>query len=328
MRKIEWEDNLDISLEVRDLIEKLLTQDVEQRLGSKGATDVKSALWFKDVDWENLLNQKVQFLPVVKNIEDTDYFDSRGVQKIEKLSDSDEENGENQDTKAEPISENASSDFGEAVYKNLPLLEKANRKMMNIINSEFPNGDEWLQKRRESLPNHPVKLSTSSNFSKNSIPRNHSNLQGITEKRNGNSNESISLQMVNSNSISENNIHKISPQSSKNFNSDNNLSGSYFDLNKGFVSGVDKSKNIKNSKGDLSLDSIDDSLHMNSFAAPLKTSFEVLISNSDKECAKYLESLLTPINYRCNLMNSDKILQAAMEDFKYDLIFLDDAGND
>ena len=42
-------------------------------------------------------------------------------------------------------------DFGESVYKNLPLLEKANQKILSKIRAEFPSTDEW-KRRRDSLP--------------------------------------------------------------------------------------------------------------------------------------------------------------------------------
>ena len=46
--------------ESRDFINKLLIRKEEQRLGSKGAQNVKDHPWFKDIIWEDLLNQKFE----------------------------------------------------------------------------------------------------------------------------------------------------------------------------------------------------------------------------------------------------------------------------
>ncbi|KAJ3303460.1 hypothetical protein HDV03_003828 [Kappamyces sp. JEL0829] len=154
MRRIDWlEGDVEISSEARQLMERLMTADVDKRLGTRGAAEVKDMPWFSGTDWIHLHDQKVYFIPTVKNIEDTDYFDSRGVQKPANLSDSDENSNASVDISKENIaSPDKTVDFGEAVYKNLPLLEKANQKIMNKINQEFPDGEQWLQRRRDSLP--------------------------------------------------------------------------------------------------------------------------------------------------------------------------------
>ncbi|KAJ3317685.1 hypothetical protein HDV06_001311 [Boothiomyces sp. JEL0866] len=154
LRKIDWmEDDIEVSNDARQLMERLMCTDVESRLGSRGATEVKQMPWFAGTPWDNLTSQKVFFMPSVKNIEDTDYFDSRGVQKGN-LSDSDEnnKNGNYSDDNVREELPTTGPDFGEAVYKNLPLLEKANQQIMTKINQDFPEGEQWLQKRRDSLP--------------------------------------------------------------------------------------------------------------------------------------------------------------------------------
>ena len=45
------------SEEVKNLIYNLLKKDPEQRLGTKNEDDIKNLPWFKDIDWENLLNK-------------------------------------------------------------------------------------------------------------------------------------------------------------------------------------------------------------------------------------------------------------------------------
>ena len=55
----DWSD------ESRDIINSLLQRKEHIRLGHKGAQSVKDHPWFKDIDWEMLLQQKVSppFVP-------------------------------------------------------------------------------------------------------------------------------------------------------------------------------------------------------------------------------------------------------------------------
>ncbi|GAA5925415.1 hypothetical protein JCM10213_008785 [Rhodosporidiobolus nylandii] len=79
-RRFEWhEDEIDISPEAHDFMDKLLCSDSSRRLGSKGAAEVKAHPFLADVDWDNLLTQPVDFVPKVADPESTDYFDPRGA---------------------------------------------------------------------------------------------------------------------------------------------------------------------------------------------------------------------------------------------------------
>lgn len=53
------------SEEARDIINQLLQRKEEQRLGHKGPQSIKDHPWFKDINWIDLLAQKVEapFLP-------------------------------------------------------------------------------------------------------------------------------------------------------------------------------------------------------------------------------------------------------------------------
>ncbi|OMJ25022.1 Serine/threonine-protein kinase ppk18 [Smittium culicis] len=68
-----------ISHEAQDFITRLLERDPEKRLGTKGSEEVKSHPFFNGVDWNNLTSMQPAFVPSVENIEDTEYFDSRGA---------------------------------------------------------------------------------------------------------------------------------------------------------------------------------------------------------------------------------------------------------
>ena len=49
-----------MSDELKDVITKLLTKDVEQRLGSKSdADEIVNHPWFSDMDWDGLMNKTI-----------------------------------------------------------------------------------------------------------------------------------------------------------------------------------------------------------------------------------------------------------------------------
>ncbi len=134
--RISWSEDIQISHEARDLIVALLDVNSSTRIGSQGAQQVKSHVWFNGLDWSNLLSLPVMFHPNA-TAEDTIYFDSRGVGKM----------------KSETNDFVDSVDFGKSVYKNLNILNKQNQEIVGQINKEMQSqGDEWLKKRRDSIP--------------------------------------------------------------------------------------------------------------------------------------------------------------------------------
>jgi len=64
----------DVGAEAKDLIEKLLTTEPNDRLGANGAGEVKKHPFFNGLDWDNLLGTKLMFQPEVDNELDTGYF--------------------------------------------------------------------------------------------------------------------------------------------------------------------------------------------------------------------------------------------------------------
>ncbi|XP_078155427.1 protein kinase superfamily protein [Carex rostrata] len=77
-RKIPWPRvPEEMSTEAADLIDKLLTEDPHQRLGAKGASEVKQHIFFKDINWDTLARQKAAFVPSSDGAFDTSYFTSR-----------------------------------------------------------------------------------------------------------------------------------------------------------------------------------------------------------------------------------------------------------
>ncbi|SGY33607.1 BQ5605_C002g01515 [Microbotryum silenes-dioicae] len=78
--RIEWhEDLVEYSPEARDFMERLLSTDPSCRLGRGGAAEVKAHPWLEGIDWANLLQGEVKFVPNVTDPENTDYFDPRGA---------------------------------------------------------------------------------------------------------------------------------------------------------------------------------------------------------------------------------------------------------
>nr|VDD59972.1 unnamed protein product [Brassica oleracea] len=76
-RRIPWPSDPEMSYEARDLIDRLLTKDPHQRLGARGAAEVKQHIFFKDINWDTLPKQKAPFVPETEDALDTSYFQSR-----------------------------------------------------------------------------------------------------------------------------------------------------------------------------------------------------------------------------------------------------------
>ncbi|KAM1026602.1 hypothetical protein ACFX2I_039445 [Malus domestica] len=76
-RNIPWPGVGEMSPEARDLIDQLLTEDPNQRLGARGASEVKQHPFFKDINWDTLARQKAAFVPSSESALDTSYFTSR-----------------------------------------------------------------------------------------------------------------------------------------------------------------------------------------------------------------------------------------------------------
>ncbi|KJE90572.1 serine/threonine protein kinase 15 [Capsaspora owczarzaki ATCC 30864] len=71
-RRIEWPSEL--SPEALDLVDKLLLVNVDNRLGSNGAAEIKAHPFFHGIDWNNLAKAEASFIPLVRDAEDTNNF--------------------------------------------------------------------------------------------------------------------------------------------------------------------------------------------------------------------------------------------------------------
>ncbi len=65
-----------LSKNAKHLLERLLCKKAEDRLGSRGAEEIKSHPWYAEVDWQALLEKKVKapFVPVIKSDSDVQWI--------------------------------------------------------------------------------------------------------------------------------------------------------------------------------------------------------------------------------------------------------------
>jgi serine/threonine-protein kinase RIM15 len=160
-RNIDWhEGEIDVSVDARDLMERLMNSDHLTRLGSDGAWAVKGHGWFQGINWETILTEEAFFIPRLKGSEDTDYFDPRGLDEVFPVEEPEIVGGFI--SPASRTSEGNTSDFGDFVYKNLPLLERANNDVVRTLSFGSEDG------RRSSISGSPK--SKSGRLSKISSP--------------------------------------------------------------------------------------------------------------------------------------------------------------
>nr|GEV29293.1 serine/threonine-protein kinase tricorner-like [Tanacetum cinerariifolium] len=113
---LKFPEEAKLSPEAKDLICKLLC-NVEKRLGTKGAYEIKAHPWFKGTEWDKLYQIKAAFIPEVN-----DELDTQNFEKFEE--------GDNQipsSTKAGPWRKMLSSkdvNFMGYTYKNFEIVNE------------------------------------------------------------------------------------------------------------------------------------------------------------------------------------------------------------
>lgn len=164
-RKIDWEEeSIDISPAARDLMEKLMCTDRSQRLGSKGAAEVKAHPFFEGVDWDSIVANDGPFVPQVSDPESTDYFDLRGAIHQDFVHEYNSpapsvtafakaiENQRLMEPNRPPSkfklargrfernhTDQPTDEFGSFSYKNLPVLKQANDEVIRKLRGEQMN---------------------------------------------------------------------------------------------------------------------------------------------------------------------------------------------
>ncbi|KAI5957013.1 RIM15 [Candida theae] len=167
--EIDWpdlppeEDLKFCSSEAKNLIERLLELNPEDRLGSQGAEEIMSHPFFGEINWNSLFDEPAPFVPNVDNPESTDYFDLRGASlaQLPKDESSSDDDKEDEDTAKKGGSINSlnlpststtastsakkerrasklgdAGEFGSFHFRNLSVLEKQNKDIINRLKSE------------------------------------------------------------------------------------------------------------------------------------------------------------------------------------------------
>jgi serine/threonine-protein kinase RIM15 len=208
-RRIHWPDSEDdevvISEEARDLINKLIQLEPQRRLGANvddrypsGGAEIQAHEWFSDINWATLLEDEAQFVPNPENPEDTEYFDARGAtlqafpEEMEdqlspaltpggsELNDRPHDalfRARNQmisgkrglmplhipphvarDSRSRRLSEPViADDFGSFTFKNLPVLEKANKDIVEKMKKDAMHAQmRGINSQAVSLSNSPA----------------------------------------------------------------------------------------------------------------------------------------------------------------------------
>ena len=164
-----------VSPEAIDLMNKLMTINPQERLGANGGVEIRSHPWFSDINWDTLLEDKAQFVPTTENPEDTEYFDSRGATLQEFTEEMEDQPTKHpvatgdctdrphdalfkarsqgnsakrglmplhipphvRDSRSRRLSEPVMvDDFGNFNFKNLPMLERANKDVIQRLRQE------------------------------------------------------------------------------------------------------------------------------------------------------------------------------------------------
>jgi serine/threonine-protein kinase RIM15 len=194
-RRINWPEDADelVSPEAKDLMNKLMTINPEERLGANihekfpnGSAEIRAHPWFLDINWDTLLEDKAQFVPNIENPEDTEYFDARGA-TLQSFHEEMEDQLSPQypvtageyperphdalskvrsqvnsikrglmplhipphvrDSRSRRLSEPVmADDFGNFNFKNLPMLERANKDVIQRLRQEA------MQAQQRQLP--------------------------------------------------------------------------------------------------------------------------------------------------------------------------------
>lgn len=161
-----------------------LGANIEEKFPNGGA-EIRSHPWFADINWDTLLEDQAQFVPNTENPEDTEYFDSRGA-TLQSFHDEIDNEMSSQyslsgdyperphdalskvrqqvssmkrglmplhipphvrESRSRRLSEPAlADDFGNFNFKNLPMLEKANKDVIQRLRQEA------MQAQQRTMP--------------------------------------------------------------------------------------------------------------------------------------------------------------------------------
>lgn len=146
-RRINWhEEEVDIPPDAQDLMDRLMCSNPAQRLGARGAEEVKGHSFFSGIDFETLTSTEAVFVPNAADPESTDYFDPRGANTLADQEDATSvpppgaspapQSASTEDPALVPEQVEQSDDFGTFNFKNLPVLKQANDDVIRRIRSD------------------------------------------------------------------------------------------------------------------------------------------------------------------------------------------------
>ncbi|GJP46540.1 hypothetical protein CLOM_g5814, partial [Closterium sp. NIES-68] len=112
-RDIPWpEVPEEMSYEAMDLIDRLLHPEPSQRLGARGAEEVKAHPFFANIRWETLAQEQAAFVPSPDSPHDTGYFLTRGWQQEQgAMMDGGMAMGESESASSDACSSTSADDF-------------------------------------------------------------------------------------------------------------------------------------------------------------------------------------------------------------------------
>ncbi|XP_072978894.1 probable serine/threonine protein kinase IRE4 isoform X1 [Typha angustifolia] len=136
-RRIPWPSvPIDMSFEAKDLIDRLLIQDPDLRIGSNGAAEVKAHPFFNVIHWDNLALQKAAFIPHPESADDTSYFLSRHSRSSSQ--NPNEENSSDCDSDASKFSSDSGLDVNDE-HSILADIDSCPPVDLSSINFSFKN---------------------------------------------------------------------------------------------------------------------------------------------------------------------------------------------
>lgn len=174
--------------EAKDLIKRLLVLNYEDRLGFNGADEIKQHPYFRQINWDTLYSELPDsFIPMVDDPESTDYFDARGADmshfpiEDEDATVDDERvpsSAKELETHESYFDSNPSpqhlslpgspmlgrrerrsskladtSEFGSFHFRNLNVLERANKDVINRLKNEhLEHRNSFSSSSSESTP--------------------------------------------------------------------------------------------------------------------------------------------------------------------------------
>ncbi|PWN42674.1 hypothetical protein IE81DRAFT_313263 [Ceraceosorus guamensis] len=150
-RNIDWEDGaMDYSPSARNLMERLMSSDPKDRLGTRGADEIKAHPFFTGIDWQALSDGEGPFVPQVTDPESTDYFDLRGAVHQEF-------SGEIERSRSEGVRRDAFSRAIESKHRsrleaNRPASRLRNRLAERIRTEQQQGPDEFGSFSYKNLP--------------------------------------------------------------------------------------------------------------------------------------------------------------------------------